>query len=169
MQSGVEVTVDNLKKISEALKAIGTNKVLVGIPQENNPRSGSPIGNASLGYIHEFGSPARNIPSRPFLFPGVTKSKDRWVKKLEQAARDALGGEPLLMRRHLGEAGQIAVNSVKRTIAAGIPPPLKEETVARRRVRTPGSKYRRKATTSADTTPLIDTGNLLNSIVWVWG
>jgi hypothetical protein len=168
-QSGIEVQVDNLRKISEALKALGSNKVLVGIPSENAPRQGEPISNVSLGYIHELGSPARNIPARPFLVPGITKSKDRWVKKLEQAAHDALAGEPGLMKRHLGEAGQIAVNSVKQTIQAGIPPPLQPATVAARRQRTPGSKYRRKATTAADVTPLIDTGSLINSIVWVWG
>jgi hypothetical protein len=169
MQSGVSVTVDNLKKISEALKALGSNKVLVGIPQQNNPRQGEPIGNASLGYIHETGSPARGIPARPFLVPGVTKSQDGWVKKLEQAARGAMAGEPALMKRHLGEAGQIAVNSVKQTIQAGIPPPLQPATVAARRRRTPGSTYRRKATTAADVTPLIDTASMINSIVWVWG
>jgi hypothetical protein len=169
MQSGVEVTVDNLKKISEALKALGSNKVLVGIPQENDPRSGSPIGNASLGYIHELGSPAQNIPSRPFLVPGVTKSKDQWVKKLEQAAHDAMAGDAALMKRHLGEAGQIAVNAVTRTIQEGIPPPLQPSTVMRRRIRTPGSRYRRQATTSSDTVPLIDTGAMLRSITWIFG
>jgi hypothetical protein len=167
--SGVMVLVDHTKQLAAALKALGTNKVLVGIPQENSPRPGSPIGNASLGYIHELGSPARNIPARPFLVPGVTKSKDQWLKKFEQAAHAALAGEPLLMRRHLGEAGQIAVNRVKQTIQAGIPPPLQPATVAARRQRTPGSRYRRKATTAADVTPLIDTGAMINSIVWVWG
>lgn len=165
--SGVMVLVDHTKQLAAALKALGTNKVLVGIPQEANPRSGEPIGNASLGYIHELGSPARNIPARPFLRPGVEKSKSHWLPKLEQAARDALAGEPLLMRRHLGEAGQLATNAVQATIAAGIPPPLKPETVARRRIRTPGSSYRRQAISPSDTVPLIDTGSLLRSITWV--
>jgi hypothetical protein len=154
----------------------------------------------------ELGSPARNIPSRPFLVPGVKKSKDRWVKKLEQAAHDALAGEPLLMKRHLGEAGQIAVNAVKQTIQAGIPPVLSQATVTARRLRRPDLHYRvriamveeemriralprgqraaarlaagfgqtrqlylRQAQTPADVTALIDTGDLINSIVWVWG
>jgi hypothetical protein len=167
--SGVMVLVDNTKQLAAALKALSTNKVLVGIPQEANPRAGEPIGNVSLAYIHELGSPARNIPARPFLVPGIKNSKDQWVRKLEQAARDAMAGEPALMKRHLGEAGQIAVNAVTRTIAAGIPPPLAPATVAARRQRTPGSRYRRKATTAADTIPLIDTGALLRSITWVWG
>jgi hypothetical protein len=169
MQSGVSVEVDNLKRISEALKALGSNKVLVGIPQENDPRPGEPIGNVSLAYIHNLGSPARNIPARPHIVPGIVKSKDRWLPKLEQAAHDALAGEPGLMKRHLGEAGQIAVNAITQTIQAGVPPPLAQATVDRRRIRTPGSKYRRKATTAADVTPLIDTADYLHAIIWVWG
>jgi hypothetical protein len=165
--SGVMVLVDNTNQLAAALKALATNKVLVGIPQEADPRSGDPIGNVSLAYIHELGSPARNIPARPFLIPGVTKSKDRWLKKLEAAAHDALAGEPALMKRHLGEAGQIAVSSVHATIQAGVPPPLQPSTVARRRIRIPGSSYRRQATTSADVTPLLDTGALLRSITYI--
>jgi hypothetical protein len=72
-----------------------------------------------------------------------------------------------LIDPHLGNAGIVAVRSVTRRIQAGIPPPLKPETVARRRVRTPGSRYRRKATTAADVVPLIDTGEMLRSIAWV--
>jgi hypothetical protein len=167
--SGVMVLVDHTKQLAAALKALATNKVLVGIPQENDPRPGEPIGNASLAYIHNLGSPARNIPARPHIVPGIAKSKDRWLPKLEQAAHAALAGEPLLMRRHLGEAGQLAVNAITQTIQAGIPPPLAQATVDRRRIRTPGSKYRRKARTAADVTPLIDTADYLHAITWVWG
>lgn len=87
------------------------------------------------------------------------------TKRMEAAAKAAIaGGDP---DTYLGQAGVVAVNSVTRRIQAGIPPPLAEATVRRRRQRTPGSSYRRQATTAADVVPLIDTGTLLRSITWV--
>jgi hypothetical protein len=153
--------------IEAAIRRLASRRLLIGIPQEKDARPGEPIGNSSLGYVHEFGSPARNIPARPFLVPGVEAALPAITARLEQAARAALAGDLSAVDSGLGEAGILGVRSVTRTIAAGIPPPLKPETVARRRVRTPGSSYRRKAATPADVVPLIDTGQLLRAITWV--
>lgn len=153
--------------IARAIEALARKRLLIGIPQEKNPRSGDPIGNAALGYIHEFGSPARNIPARPFLTPGVQAAMPAISAELRKAGQAAFAGDLAAVDTALGRAGIIAVNSVQATIQAGIPPPLAPATVARRRRRTPGSSYRRKAMTPADATPLIDTGALLRSITWV--
>lgn len=158
---------DNTKKLTDAMKALGGYEVLVGIPEAYGPPHSGGITNAALGYIHETGSPINNIPARPFLYPGVKNSASRWQPKLAQAAQAALQGDQSGILTALGNAGIIASNAVKRTIQDGIPPPLKPDTVRRRRKRSPGSKYRRKATTPADVTPLIDTGNLLRSITYV--
>jgi hypothetical protein len=63
--------------------------------------------------------------------------------------------------------GQAAVSGIKVRIVAGIPPPLSPVTVARRRIRSAGSSYRRRATTASDTTPLVDTAQMLNSVSFV--
>ena len=99
--------------------------------------------------------------------PGVEKALPAIAKRLEEAARAALEGNLAGVDQGFGRAGIEAVNSVHAVIQAGIPPPLAPATVAARRRRTPGSSYRRQATTAADVTPLIDTGKLLASIVWV--
>lgn len=157
----------DIDDIARAIRDLTGKRVLVGIPAEKDQRPGDPIGNAALGYIHNYGSPARNIPARPFLEPGIEAAIPDITPQLEAAARAALDGDSASVDQHLGRAGQLAVNSVQATIAAGIPPPLQPATVARRRIRTPGSSYRRRAMTPADVIPLVDTGALLRSISWV--
>jgi hypothetical protein len=160
------------KSVAAAMKVLGKTRVLVGIPMEHDPRQGEPLGNASIGYVHEFGSPARNTPARPFLRPGVRGSREEWVAHLKRAAQAALkAGNPTAaaaaVTAELTKAGIVAVNAVRKHIQAGIPPPLSPITVARRQRRSPGSSYRRKALSPADVTPLIDTGEMLRSITFV--
>jgi hypothetical protein len=168
-QSTVITKIDASPQLIAALKALGKASVLVGIPAENQPRPGEKASNALIGYIQETGSPANNIPARPFLVPGVTNSQAQWGQRLFMAGEAAMAGDQNRMRQRLGEAGQIAVNEVRRTIQRGIPPPLSPATVARRQRRTPGSSYRRAAMTPGDVTPLIDTGDLIHAVVWVLG
>jgi hypothetical protein len=154
-------------RIAEAIRRLARKRLYIGIPQERDPRPGEPIGNASLGYVHELGSPARNIPARPHLVPGVTKALPEMTGYLREAARAALNGDSAGVDAGFEKAGIAGVNSVRLTIQAGIPPPLAPATVARRQVRTPGSTYRRQATTPADVIPLIDTGQYLAAHTWV--
>lgn len=67
-------------------------QVLVGIPDSNATRTGGPISNATLGYIHEFGAPEASGPPRPFLIPGVEASLGDVEPYLGDAAEAALEG-----------------------------------------------------------------------------
>jgi hypothetical protein len=150
-------------EIIALVNKLAQTKVLVGIPSTNIGRDDA-VNNALLGYIHEMGSPANNIPARPFLRPGITNSRDKWQPYLEQAAAAALQGNDGLMDRALNAAGTVAVSAVKNTITAKIPPPLKPATVRARR------RHHGQPATAADiagATPLVDTGQLLNSITYV--
>jgi hypothetical protein len=153
--------------IEKAIRRLASRQLLIGIPADHDARPGDPIGNASLGYIHETGSPARNIPARPHLVPGVEQALPAITKRLEEAARAALEGNIAGVDQGFGRAGVEAVNSVRAVIQAGIPPPLAPATVAARRRRTPGSSYRRQATTAADVTPLIDSGDYIKNLTYV--
>jgi hypothetical protein len=186
--------------IARATKKLSRTRVLVGIPADTTERrmtayqeahnmlrggkAPESINNAALGYIHEFGSPARNIPGRPFLVPGVKNSRGRWEKYLRQVAKAALEGQDGIMDRALNAAGQVAVDAVKATITAGIPPPIKPASMAARaRHRLGGGAnaaareaYRgfheryeagiETSVTGGGVTPLIDTAQLLNSITY---
>lgn len=100
--------------------------------------------------------------------PGVKLSKDAWLPYLERAATKALENASLIdIEKELGKAGFKAVEGVQRRMQAHIPPPLAASTVRNRRRRSKGSSYRRKALMPGDTTPLIDTGELIKHISWV--
>ncbi len=161
-------SVDNSADVVRALRALSKRRVLVGVPQANNQREdGGRIGNAALAYIHNFGAPEVNIPARPFMAPGIAAVQPEISTALMGGARAALAGDTARVDANLAIAGTKAVNSIQVTIQEGIPPPLKPATVAARRRRSKGSTYRRLATAASDTTPLIDTGELLRSITYV--
>ena len=85
----MQVTVDITARVMVNICEIPEKRMLVGIPAEENAR-GEEIGNAALGFIHENGSPARNIPPRPFLVPGMKDAEPQAVAMLEKPTADAL-------------------------------------------------------------------------------
>jgi hypothetical protein len=156
-----------MEQVQAAIRRLTSRQLLVGVPQERDPRPGEPIGNASLAYIHNYGSPAVGIPARPFMEPGIEQARPEINQYLREAAIAALDGDIAGIDRSLARAGMTAVDSIRGVIQAGIPPPLSPRTVARRRNRRSGSSYRRRAQTPADVVPLIDTGSMLAAITYV--
>jgi hypothetical protein len=133
------VLADHVGELNEALKELSKSQVLVGIPSEK-----------------------ANIPARPWLAPGVRESQSQWEPYLSQAVNLAVEGKKAAVDRALNAAGIKAVSAVKNRITAGIAPPLASATIAGRRRRGGQS-----AATSVDTTPLVDTAQMLNSISYV--
>lgn len=175
---------DHSEELLLALDELARVEILVGIPSDSDPEhfdeggrvaaqgeerrpteEGGIQSNATLGYIHEHGSPVNNVPARPWLGPGVEESKGTWLRYMQQAGEAALTfpHDSLKMERGLHAAGMAAVSSVKVRIVSGLEPPLKPATIRARQRRTPS----RQAATSADVTPLVDTAQLLNSISYV--
>lgn len=152
----VTVLKDNTAAVLRTVQEMASKRVLIGIPAEKAARKGDPITNASLGYIHENGSPARNIPARPFLKPGVEQVASKCADVLGKFAKTAFNN-PSDIDKGLNAAGLIAQTSVKKRIVSGEGfAPLKAGTIAaRKRVGAKGTK------------PLIRTGQLLNSITYV--
>jgi hypothetical protein len=167
-EGGVTVAVEDhtaefLKKLQELAKM----QVLVGIPEEKDARQDGTAGNALIGAVMEFGSPAKNIPARPWLVPGVENGTPQALVALESAAQAGLKGDAAGLDRGLNAAGLILQNSVRAQISSNIPPPLAPATIAARRRRFKATGYRRQATSAADTTTLVDTGQLRASITYV--
>jgi len=130
--------------------------VLVGIPSNEDGRSDGNLGNAAIGYIHEKGSPAQNIPARPFLEPGVKAASARVVDIFKEGA-SASFSDPSAGLKALNKAGLVAQAEIKKALVAGEGfAPLSKSTLDSRR--------RRGVTRSK---PLIDTGSLLASINYV--
>lgn len=180
MSASVIVKVDKLAAVVKSINALTGKDVLVGIPDTTTERKPDedadqgPMTNATLGYIHEYGSPANNIPARPFLIPGVKDAREDTEKRLKKAAQMALDGNLGGVDAQLSMAGQEARDSVKAKINSGDFIPLADATLrARARRGRKGAAAElasRRAGNSPGTDlakPLIDTGQLRNSITYV--
>jgi hypothetical protein len=183
MKSGATMTADKMQSIIDAINKLTKKDVLVGIPDSAPERTDTPITNAQIGYVMETGSPAHNVPARPFLVPGVADVQGQCADRLGKAADAALGGNQAGAESQMTAAGLIAESSVKKKIGSNIPPALSPETIRNRHkirqtrsMRADEKAYLKavdsgtdpaQAQTEAGIIPLINTGSLRNSITHV--
>lgn len=179
MKSGVSTVVDKSRNLEASLGTLASLEVLVGIPTDKGARKADPadpdggaMTNAQLGYIHETGSPTRNIPARPFLKPGVRKARKAITDQLRAAALAALDGNEGGVRTAYNKAGLIAQNSARAQFVDGDLAPLAESTLDKRTgtVRGEDGKIIKTGKTRRETgavNPLILTGQLRKSITYV--
>lgn len=101
--------------------------------------------------IHEFGSPAANIPERsPIRTTFYVRVADK-LREVVAAITRAIVENGMDVRKGIGVLGAWGASEVKNTITqTDLPPPLQPATIARK-----GSSK-----------PLVDTAQLLNSITW---
>lgn len=182
----VKILRDRLPEVLSSIRDLVGQEVLVGIPDSTTDRDDeedSPMTNAAIGYVHETGSPAANIPARPWLVPGVMEARESTTNKLEAATKAALDGKMDQVQQNLHAAGIIAAASVKRKITTGEFEPLKPATVRQRR-RNRGTKSMRAAEkeylklidqgvspeaaqTAAGIQPLLNTAQMRNAVTHV--
>ena len=149
---------DGLPDLLRNLKKLQKQEVLVGVPSDHTNRQdeNEVLNNASLLYIHEHGSPASNLPARPVMGPGIKGAKEKLAERLGKAAKYALDKDKQRMTQQLNIVGLLAQNAVRAKINSGVEPALAASTIA--------ARQRRGRT---GTVPLIDTGQLRNSITYV--
>lgn len=152
----VKITKDHVADVIRAISQLAKKDVLVGIPDSAPGRNDGPISNAAIGYIQETGSPAANIPARPFLIPGVKDAQKEIAARFGIGAKQALSGNAAGAENALHAAGLIGQNAARAKINTGPFDPLKASTLAARR---------RRGRTG--TRPLVDTGQLRNSLTYV--
>ena len=152
----LKIVKDRVGAVLKGVRALTTKEVLVGIPSTTAGRTDTPINNAEIGYLMETGSPAQNIPERPFLVPGVESSQAKFTPHLKAAGLSALEGKTALVERDFDRAGFVAANAVKAKITEGPFTPLSPKTLQKRRAK--GRTGER---------PLIDTGQLRRAVTHV--
>lgn len=168
---------DLLPEVKACFADLMKDEVLVGVPSDETHRKESKeITNAFLAYIHDNGSPARNIPARPFMKPGIAAAKSDVIRAMKQGAERMLDGEQGSGISALHKAGLIAQLKIRAAINQGIPPPLAESTLKGRiRARSAAKGARAElssraagnAASTASAKPLVNTGQLRNSINYV--
>ena len=141
---------NSIARLTGVQISVGISADSVRAPDPDEPES---LTNALVGYVHENGSPADNIPARPFLVPGVKDARAAILVSFRQAADAVLEGKD--PTQYLEQAGETAKASVQDKIRTGPFVPLARETVARR-----------KARGFAGDKPLNVTLQLLNSIAY---
>ena len=82
------------QKVMRGLTSLTDMDVIFGFIEDKNEerQKGDPLTNATLGYIHEYGSPAAHIPKRPFLQPAFERKREWAIKQVRGAILDALSG-----------------------------------------------------------------------------
>lgn len=123
------------------------SKINVGVPAGKSEADGTPV--ALIAAVHEFGSPQKGIPERPFLRTTIQENRDKYVQLNRRNLVAVLNGK-MNVEQALGQLGEVAKGDVQAKIASGGFEPLKESTIKRK-----GSSK-----------PLIDTGQLRQSIAW---
>ena len=155
----------NQDALRKALDTLTKRQVLVGIPAGAGEQTGSQLPIAAVGYIQETGSPAANIPARPWLAPGIASVQDKITAAMKKGAEEALAKfdrpsdcAAAVERAHTA-AGLAAVVGVKTYIDNTIAPPLSPRTLYARR-------HRKDRPNSRDR-PLRDRDDLYKAITFV--
>lgn len=129
------------------------HEVVVGITEETNAGRENGFNNAGLLYMHENGVPSHNIPPRPVLQPAIAqpKVKEQIETLMMDAARSALvDGDVENAKACCEKAGMIGRDACKNYILGGNLAPNSPRTIA----------------IKGSSTPLVDTGSLLQSITY---
>lgn len=150
---------NNMPDLMKHIKSLAKFDVLVGIPSGAGDEPGAEISLASVGYIQEYGSAAKNIPARPFLIPGIADAKDKITAAFKKGALAAIKGDAAGVENCFTEAGLAAVPAVKLRIDSIIPPPLAPGTLYNRK--------HRKERPNSRTTPLRDKDDMYKAIQFV--
>jgi hypothetical protein len=147
-----------LDAIMREIKRLDNAFVTVGIHGDKAQRKDDNETNPEIGAKHEFGS--GNIPERSFLRSTIDGNKDL-QEEMEQLSAAVARGQ-IRARVAAERLGLSAVDKVKRKIQAKIPPPLSPETIAKRAEK--GAHGGGVGSMGGSTTPLIDSGQLIQSI-----
>jgi hypothetical protein len=108
-------TKDNSKALIKLLEDIKNLEVYVGVPQDKSTRKGDEATNAELCYIHTNGSPINHIPARPIIEPAIElpENKEAITEELSKAAEAVLSNKPDEAKKHLALAGMLGQNAAR--------------------------------------------------------
>lgn len=154
----IDVTGDldaaSVARLRRAVRDLAGSEVLIGVPAAKDGRTDDGgFGNAAIAYVQETGSPANNIPSSPFLAPGVKDILPTAVPQLEDAAKEALHGNRDKVRAILHGIGLDGVSAVRKRFDDNNWEPLKKGTLDARVRRRLGKEGVRRLRESGEPLP----------------
>lgn len=152
----MKITQDNsgsksLEKLAEQIKK---SKLEVGFFESAKYPDGTPV--AAVAAENEFGNPAKNKPSRPF-FRNAISQNDGWKELANKAMMAVIEGR-MELNQALNQMGLKMAADVKDSITDGSYEALKQSTL--------DARQSRKRTQGVASKPLIDTGQMLQSVTY---
>ena len=167
------------EELAQKIARAARTEVLVGIPRSKAMRPGDEISNAELAYINEKGDPARRIPPRPFMEPGLQRCRDQVRDVMAAGVQQLAQGGSL--RPAAKRVGLICQASIRGVFTDNDWKPLSPRTIMARAQRTVSKRkgfdkksperqrtmLAKELARRANDRPLIDTGALRRSITYV--
>jgi hypothetical protein len=157
----VTVIQDHTGRIARQLRTLERKTVTIGVHGDSGTHGNTGETVASIAAQHEFGT--SQVPERSFLRAGMAAKGDEIAMDLiDQIQHMIEGGTPQPGQIAL-RGGVLVLGAVRETIAAGIAPELSPTTKQRRDEK--GSNSTGVASNVGQYTPLVDTGQLWQSLV----
>ena len=149
---------DKVGKLIKGINYTKDNYLLIGIPQKKTTREDEAITNAELLFIHTNGSPINNVPARPVIEPALEDDMERLTSMLKDFANEAIEGNFEEAQKQLEKTGMRAQNVCRNWFTnADNNWPENAPSVRERKIKKGSTEPR----------PLIDTGELRKSIIYV--
>ena len=137
-----------LKRLEQIFEAMGRSHAVIGvIGGTHTDEDGNTFGMPGLAAAHEFGN--KHLPERSFLRSSLLENKELYKRQLAALMKQVVRGE-ITPDEAYNKMGAIAAGKAQEVILNGDLAALKPETI------------RRKGSSK----PLIDTGQLVQSITW---
>ena len=150
--------VDKVGKLIKGINYTKDNYLLIGIPQKKTTRENEAITNAELLFIHTNGSPINNVPARPVIEPALEDDMERLTSMLKDFANEAIEGNFEEAQKQLERTGMRAQNVCRNWFTnADNNWPENAPSVRERKIKKGSTEPR----------PLIDTGELRKSSIYV--
>jgi phage gpG-like protein len=147
-----------IEALRETIKGLDGAQARVGWFPSAMYEGNKPV--AGIAAVHEFGSPSRGIPPRPFMRPTATEKRSEWKQIAAQLTKAAANGN-IAPSDIMDAVAQAARGHVNVTITKLTAPALKKATIdARKRRQKDGGK---SAEASIEK-PLNDTGYMLATL-----
>lgn len=152
------------KAMQRKLLELRGTTVSVGFP-EDKQHGDAGMSVAELAAIHEFGL---SVPQRAFLAPTLDEGRTELAAFMRDQALAVVDGR-LSATQAIGRLGEKAKGMVQKTLRDKRPewPALSEETKRRKAARGRLNSETSAEFVGGDGNPLIDTGQLINSVQWV--
>jgi len=149
------------RRMRLTLETLDGMYVTVGVHGEDGEREGERLTNVQVATVQEFGDPSRNIPERSFIRSTIDGERPAILDDMNDAMDRSIEFGNVL--REMKRVGIYTEKRIRETIRRGIAPILSSQTLEKRRSKLKNGKPSNGKFGNTET-PLIDTGQLIQSI-----